>query len=44
MCERAGKNVVFLKRVAIGALTLDEGLACGSVRELTAEELAVFGW
>ncbi len=44
MCERTGKNVVFLKRVAIGALTLDEGLACGSVRELTAEELAVFGW
>ena len=44
MCERAGKNVVFLKRVAIGALPLDPALECGKVRELTAEELAIFGW
>ena len=44
MCERAGKNVVFLKRVAIGSLQLDPFLDCGKVRELTAEELALFGW
>ena len=44
MCERAGKTVLFLKRVAIGNLQLDETLECGKVRELTAEELAIFGW
>ena len=44
MCERAGKNVVFLKRVAIGDLQLDPALECGGVRELTPEELAIFGW
>lgn len=44
MCERVGKNVLFLKRVAIGELQLDETLPCGSVRELTADELALFGW
>ncbi|MBR2374034.1 MAG: rRNA pseudouridine synthase [Lentisphaeria bacterium] len=44
MCERVGKNVVFLKRVAVGGLKLDESLKCGEVRELTAEELAIFGW
>lgn len=44
MWEKAGKKVLFLKRVAIGALQLDASLPCGKVRELTAEELAVFGW
>lgn len=44
MCERVGKNVIFLKRVAIGSLQLDAALECGKVRELTAEELAIFGW
>ena len=44
MCERAGKNVLYLKRVAIGNLLLDESLPAGSVRELTADELALFGW
>ena len=44
MCERAGKNVLFLKRVAIGKLQLDTALPCGQIRELTAEELALFGW
>ena len=29
MCERAGKSVVFLKRVAIGSLQLDPALECG---------------
>ncbi len=44
MCERAGKNVLYLKRVAIGKLQLDDTLPVGSVRELTAEELALFNW
>lgn len=44
MCERVGKNVLFLKRVAIGSLQLDPALECGKIRELTAEELAIFGW
>jgi 16S rRNA pseudouridine516 synthase len=44
MCERVGKNVTFLKRVAIGSLQLDAALECGKVRELTTEELAIFGW
>ena len=44
MCERAGKKVLFLKRVAIGSLELDKELPCGQVRELTAAELAIFGW
>lgn len=44
MCERAGKKVLFLKRVAIGALQLDDTLECGKVRELTSGELALFGW
>ena len=44
MCERVGKNVLFLKRVAIGDLQLDDTLECGKIRELTPEELALFGW
>lgn len=44
MCEQIGKNVLFLKRVAIGELKLDENLPCGKVRELTPEELALFNW
>ena len=44
MCERVGKTVLFLKRVAIGNLSLDETLECGKVRELTKEELKIFGW
>ena len=30
MCERVGKNVLFLKRIAIGDLKLDETLECGN--------------
>lgn len=44
MCERIGKTVVFLKRVAIGELKLDEKLAVGEVRELTDDELDLFGF
>ncbi len=39
MCERVGKNVVYLKRVAIGNVGLDESLPLGGVRELTPQEL-----
>lgn len=38
-----GKKVVFLKRVAMGGLKLDESLAPGACRELTAEELKLLG-
>ncbi len=44
MCERVGKQVVFLKRVAIGNLQLDSALPAGSVRELTDEELSLLGY
>ena len=40
MCERTGKSVTYLKRTAIGPLTLDESLESGEYRELTPEELA----
>lgn len=39
MCERIGKNVVYLKRVSIGDLKLDEALKIGEIRELTEDEL-----
>ena len=39
MCERVGKTVVYLKRVAIGSLVLDENLGLGEIREFTDEEL-----
>lgn len=41
MCERVGKNVVYLKRVAIGNVGLDESLPLGGVRELTSQELDI---
>ena len=40
MCERVGKTVLHLRRVAIGGLPLDPGLPLGGVRELSAEEMA----
>lgn len=39
MCERVGKTVTYLKRVAIDDLKLDESLEKGEVRELTKDEL-----
>jgi 16S rRNA pseudouridine516 synthase len=39
MFEAVNKRVVFLKRIEMGTLTLDEGLKCGEYRELTMEEL-----
>ena len=44
MCEQVDKTVLYLKRVGIGSLQLDNTLECGKVRELTAEELALFGY
>ena len=40
MCEKVGKRVIFLKRVAIGGLVLDASLAAGKVRELDEAELS----
>lgn len=40
MFESVGKKVVYLKRLKMGALLLDEYLALGSYRELTEAELA----
>lgn len=39
MFEAVGKHVIFLKRVSMGPLMLDEGLEKGSYRRLTQEEL-----
>ena len=41
MCERVGKTVFFLKRVAIGPLQLDGTLPAGKCRELTPDEYAL---
>lgn len=38
MCQRIGREVLFLKRVKIGGLVLDETLKPGEMRELTPEE------
>lgn len=40
MFEAVGKKVVYLKRIRMGGLLLDDHLALGSYRELTEEELA----
>ncbi|MFB9327169.1 pseudouridine synthase [Paenibacillus aurantiacus] len=40
MFESVGKQVVYLRRVAMGPLRLDESLALGQYRPLTEEELA----
>ena len=40
MCEQVGLDVRRLKRLAVGDLTLDRGLAPGKWRELTEEEIA----
>ena len=42
MFEAVGKKVVYLKRLSMGPLSLDESLALGSYRELTEEELATY--
>lgn len=40
MFEAVGKKVVYLKRVSMGSLRLDESLSLGQCRELTEQELA----
>ncbi len=40
MCARCGKSVNYLKRVAVGGVSLDESLKEGEVRELTLDEIA----
>lgn len=40
MFERVGKKVVYLKRISMGMLCLDEHLAAGEYRALTEEEIA----
>ena len=42
MCQRIGKEVLYLKRTAIGPLKLDETLKPGELRELTREEYLLF--
>ena len=39
MLASRGKPVVYLKRLSVGSLTLDEGLSKGEYRLLTAEEI-----
>lgn len=39
MFEAVGKEVIYLKRLSMGTLALDETLAPGAYRELTKEEL-----
>ena len=41
MCEKVGKTVVYLKRLAIGEVELDTNLALGEYRELSEEELNI---
>ena len=38
MCAKVGKNVLYLKRCAVGGVTLDETLLPGACRELTEAE------
>lgn len=39
MFEAVGKKVIYLKRLSMGPITLDESLALGEYRELTDEEI-----
>lgn len=39
MCQRIGREILYLKRVSIGKCVLDESLKPGEMRELTEEEL-----
>lgn len=40
MFEAVGKEVVYLKRLAMGSLRLPEDLACGEARKLSQQEIA----
>ena len=39
MFEAVGKEVIYLKRLSMGQLVLDDSLNVGAYRELTKEEL-----
>ena len=39
MFESVGMQVVYLKRLQMGTLRLDESLACGQYRKLTKQEV-----
>lgn len=39
MCSKCGKNVTYLKRVAIGSMTVDEVPCTGDIKEVTKDEL-----
>ncbi|MDD4689840.1 MAG: pseudouridine synthase [Eubacteriales bacterium] len=41
MFESVGKEVIYLKRLSMGGLTLDEDLELGEIRELTPEEMGI---
>ena len=41
MFQAVGKEVVYLKRIGMGNLKLDETLSPGAYRELTAQEVAL---
>lgn len=41
MFEAVGKEVIYLKRLSMGGLTLDEDLELGQIRELTPEEMDI---
>jgi len=41
MFEAVGKRVIYLKRIQMGKLKLDEALSPGACREMTAEEVAL---
>ncbi|WP_046176651.1 pseudouridine synthase [Domibacillus indicus] len=43
MFQSVGKEVLFLKRLSMGAVTLDEELELGEYRELSGEELDLLG-
>ncbi len=43
MFQAVGKEVIYLKRIAMGALKLDETLELGEFRELKADELRIIG-
>ena len=40
MCQRIGREVLYLKRVSIGKCVLDDSLKPGEMRELTEEEFS----
>ena len=39
MFEAVGKKVIYLKRLSMGPLCLDETLACGQYRKLSEDEI-----